>query len=139
MISAFNVIVVRTYIQTIPESLVESARIDGAEILKYLCELFFLCKPSLAVVGMFTIIYQWNSWFDTYLYARQQELSTLQYELQKLLAFHLAKHRTESYQSTAMRWHLICNASNLQAAITTIAMCRYFAYIHCRKDALLQD
>jgi len=46
-----------------------------------------LCKPTLAVVGLFVAVGSWNSWLDTLLYnSGDQSLSTLQYELQKLLA-----------------------------------------------------
>ena len=126
MISAFNVIVVRTYIQTIPESLVESARIDGAGDFKIFMRIIFpLAKPSLAVVGMFTIIYQWNSWFDTYLYApSKQELSTLQYELQKLLASSFSQstaQRATNPTAGEMASNLVTPVT-LQAAITIIAM-----------------
>lgn len=126
MISAFNIIVVRTYIQTIPESLVESARIDGAGDFKIFIRIIFpLAKPALAVVGMFTIIYQWNSWFDTYLYApSRQELSTLQYELQKLLASSFSQssaQRATSATAGEIASSLVTPVS-LQAAITIVAM-----------------
>mgnify|MGYP002724453465 CR=1 FL=1 len=126
MISAFNVIVVRTYIQTIPESLIESAKIDGAGDFKIFIRIIFpLAKPSLAVVGMFTIIYQWNSWFDTYLYApSRQELSTLQYELQKLLAssFSQSAAQQASSPTAGQVASSMVTPVSLQAAVTIIAM-----------------
>jgi putative aldouronate transport system permease protein len=46
-----------------------------------------LCIPTLATIALFVAVGSWNSWFDTFLYnSARQELSTLQYELQKLLA-----------------------------------------------------
>ncbi|MGN8768634.1 carbohydrate ABC transporter permease [Paenibacillus barengoltzii] len=88
MISAFNLIVIRTYIGTIPESLVESARIDGAGDFKIFWTIIFpLCKPVLATIALFVAVGAWNSWFDAFLYtSSRQELSTLQYELMKLLS-----------------------------------------------------
>ncbi|MDU2239274.1 MAG: carbohydrate ABC transporter permease [Paenibacillus sp.] len=88
MISAFNLIVIRTYIGTIPESLVESARIDGAGDFKIFWSIIFpLCKPVLATIALFVAVGAWNSWFDAFLYtSSRQELSTLQYELMKLLS-----------------------------------------------------
>lgn len=88
MISAFNLIVIRTYIGTIPESLVESARIDGAGDFKIFWTIIFpLCKPVLATIALFVAVGAWNSWFDAFLYtSSKQELSTLQYELMKLLS-----------------------------------------------------
>lgn len=88
MISAFNLIVIRTYIGTIPESLVESARIDGAGDFKIFWRIIFpLCKPVLATIALFVAVGAWNSWFDAFLYtSSKQELSTLQFELMKLLS-----------------------------------------------------
>lgn len=88
MLSAFNMIVIRTYIGTIPESLVESARIDGAGDFKIFIQIIFpLCKPVLATIALFVAVGAWNSWFDAFLYtSSRQELSTLQYELMKLLS-----------------------------------------------------
>ncbi|WP_178023858.1 carbohydrate ABC transporter permease [uncultured Paenibacillus sp.] len=88
MISAFNLIVIRTYIGTIPESLIESARIDGAGDFKIFWSIIFpLCKPVLATIALFVAVGAWNSWFDAFIYtSSRQELSTLQYELMKLLS-----------------------------------------------------
>ncbi|MEK5160845.1 carbohydrate ABC transporter permease [Paenibacillus sp. FSL R5-0527] len=88
MVSAFNLIVIRTYIGTIPESLIESARIDGAGEFKIFWRIIFpLCKPVLATIALFVAVGAWNSWFDAFLYtSSRQELSTLQYELMKLLS-----------------------------------------------------
>ena len=87
LISAFNVIIIRTYMGTIPASLQESARIDGANDLGIFFKIIFpLCMPVLATVALFIAVGQWNSWFDTYLYARSEKwLSTLQFELMKAL------------------------------------------------------
>ncbi|WP_338554655.1 carbohydrate ABC transporter permease [Paenibacillus sp. KS-LC4] len=88
MLSAFNMIVIRTYIGTLPESLVESARIDGAGDFKIFMQIIFpLCKPVLATIALFVAVGSWNAWFDAFLYtSSRQELSTLQYELMKLLS-----------------------------------------------------
>jgi len=87
LINAFNVIVIRAYIDTIPMSLQESAKIDGANDLSIFFRIIFpLCKPVLATIALFIAVGQWNSWFDTYLYTRAvKSLSTLQFELQKIL------------------------------------------------------
>ncbi|WP_307588561.1 carbohydrate ABC transporter permease [Paenibacillus wynnii] len=88
MLSAFNMIVIRTYIGTLPESLIESAKIDGAGDFKIFMRIIFpLCKPVLATIALFVAVGAWNSWFDAFLYtSSKQELSTLQYELMKLLS-----------------------------------------------------
>jgi len=87
LVSAFNMIVIRTYINTLPESLIESAKMDGAGDFRIFLQIVLpLCQPVLATVALFIAVYQWNSWFDTFLFASsEQKLSTLQYELMKLL------------------------------------------------------
>ncbi|EGD47828.1 binding-protein-dependent transport systems inner membrane component [Ruminiclostridium papyrosolvens DSM 2782] len=88
MIAAFNMIVIRTFILGIPESFVESARIDGAGDFRIFMQVIFpLCKPVLATIALFVAVGSWNTWFDTFLYcSSKQNLSTLQYELMKLLS-----------------------------------------------------
>jgi putative aldouronate transport system permease protein len=88
MISAFNLIVIRTYMRSIPDSITESARIDGAgEFRTWWSIIMPLCKSTLAVIALFVAVGSWNGWLDTLLYnSGKQWLSTLQYELQKLLS-----------------------------------------------------
>jgi putative aldouronate transport system permease protein len=87
LISAFNFIVIRTFIKTIPESLFESARIDGtSEFRIFLSFVLPLSKPVLATVALFVAVGAWNAWFDTLLYnSSKPELFTLQYQLMALL------------------------------------------------------
>lgn len=87
IIGVFNLIIIRSFIDGLPESILESARIDGAgDFTTFIKIVLPLCVPVLATVALFTAVYQWNSWFDVFLYnSSYQELSTLQYELQKIL------------------------------------------------------
>ena len=88
MISAFNMLVMRTYMEGIPESLEESAQLDGAGYWTIFKDIISpLCKPMYATVALFIAVWQWNSWFDAMLYNRMKtEYTTLQYELMKLLS-----------------------------------------------------
>ncbi len=88
MISAFNMIVIRTYMNGLPDSLVESAQVDGAGHFRIFVRIILpLCKPVLATVALFIAVGQWNSWFDVMLYnSGRADLTTLQYELMKLLS-----------------------------------------------------
>lgn len=88
MVSAFNMIVIRTFMNGIPDSLVESAQVDGAGHFTIFMRIILpLCKPVLATVALFIAVGQWNSWFDAMLYNRtSSNLTTLQYELMKLLS-----------------------------------------------------
>ena len=87
LISAFNVIVLRAFIDGIPNALYESAEIDGANDWTIFYKIVLpLSLPVIATVALFIAVGQWNSWFDTYIYARGNDsLTTLQYELMKII------------------------------------------------------
>ncbi len=87
-VSAFNMIVIRTYMNGLSDSLVESAQVDGAGHFKIFIRIILpLCKPVLATVALFIAVGQWNAWFDVMLYnSGRPDLTTLQYELMKLLS-----------------------------------------------------
>ena len=87
LISAFNVIVMRSFMDGLPEALYESAKIDGANDWTTFYKIVMpLCLPVVATISLFIDVGQWNSWFDTYLYARgNNSMTTLQYELMKII------------------------------------------------------
>ena len=88
-ISCYNMLVIRTYMNnSIPNSLVESAQIDGAGYTTIFVKIISpLCKPVYATVALFCAVGQWNSWFDAMLYnPMSDKYTTLQYELMKLLS-----------------------------------------------------
>ena len=106
LVSAWNIMVIRSFItSSIPDSLVESARIDGASEYRILFGIVFpLSLPVIATIVLFVAVGQWNSWFDVNLYNRSvQSLSTLQFELQKVLqSTQTAKSETAAYLAGAM-------------------------------------
>jgi len=103
LIGVFNLIVIRSFIESLPANLLESAKIDGAgEFRTFFHIVLPLCTPVLATVSLFTGVWQWNSWFDVFLYNSSKEnLSTLQYELQKVLQFSSASIQRVDFQAAA--------------------------------------
>jgi len=87
LVAAFNLLVIRTYINGLSESFIESARLEGAnDFTIFLKVILPLCRPVLATVALFIAVWQWNFWFDTFLYNSSNiKLSTLQYELMKAI------------------------------------------------------
>jgi len=87
LISAFNFIVIRTYMANLPESIIESARIDGCgDFIIFLRIILPLCLPVLATIALFIAVGAWNSWFDTMIYnSGRVNLHTLQYKLMEYL------------------------------------------------------
>jgi putative aldouronate transport system permease protein len=127
MIGTFNVIVIRTYIKSLPDSMIEAAKIDGAGDFRVFVQVIFpLCKPVLAVVGLFVAVGSWNTWFDTFLYASsKQNLSTLQYELMKILSSSMQTGTSAAaeYSKAAGGANAVDTVSpeSIRAAITMVA------------------
>jgi putative aldouronate transport system permease protein len=86
LISTFFVILVKTYIESLPKSLEESAMIDGATTMQIFMNVILpLCKPILATITVFSIVGNWNAYMDNYLYVNKPSLNTLQLILYKYM------------------------------------------------------
>jgi len=82
LISPFYIILIRTFFQTVPHSLIESAMLDGASEIKiYVRIIIPLSAPILATVALFTSLGYWNDWFNSLLFISKSELYPLQYLL----------------------------------------------------------
>lgn len=85
-ISTYNVFVMRNFIQSLPESLSESARIDGANEFTILWRIIVpLSKPAMAVLGLMYGVAHWNSWFNCIIYISTTDKYTLQPVLRQIL------------------------------------------------------
>jgi len=85
-VSTFNMIVLRTAMQTIPDSLEESAKLDGANHFRILFQIIVpLVKPTLAVLVLFYGVGHWNSWFSAMIYIQDRQLFPLQLILREIL------------------------------------------------------
>ena len=86
LVSAYNLIIIRTNYKSLPEELIEAAKMDGATEL-YICFKIVmpLCKPVLASVGFLFFVAKWNDWNTALLYITDPKLYSLQYLLQKIL------------------------------------------------------
>ncbi|MBP1966135.1 carbohydrate ABC transporter permease [Paenibacillus aceris] len=125
MVSAFNLIVIRTYIRTLPSGLVESAKIDGAGDFTIFVRIILpLCTPVLATIALFIAVGSWNSWFDTFLYASSDlKLSTLQYEMMKLLGSTMNSNNDPGLLAGANtnQTKAMVTPASIRAAITIVA------------------
>lgn len=84
--NAFNIIIMRTSMAEIPESLEEAARIDGAGSLTVLLKVFIpLSKATIAVIILFSAVAQWNSWFNASMFLQDRSLYPLQLILRDIL------------------------------------------------------
>ena len=84
--NAFHIIVIRSFFQGLPPSLVESAKIDGASELKVFYKIVIpLSKPVIATVSLLNLLARWNDWNTALIYIRSKELYSLKYLLQQIL------------------------------------------------------
>ena len=124
MLSVYNVIVIKAFIQSLPESLTEAAIVDGAGHFRCFWNVVLpCCKPVLATVALWCAVGAWNSWFDTFLYASGADhLTTLQYEMMKLLASSMQTGRDTSsiYGNNSEQANIITPVS-IRAAVTIVA------------------
>lgn len=82
IVQPFNIILVKTFVESIPASLQEAAEIDGAGIITVFRKIILpTCKPILATIAIYSAVGQWNSFYDTLIYITEQKLYSLQYLL----------------------------------------------------------
>lgn len=82
IVQPFNVIMVKTFIESIPTSLQEAAEVDGAGVLTVFFKVILpTCTPILATIAIWAAVGQWNSFQDTLIYITDQKLFSLQYLL----------------------------------------------------------
>lgn len=117
LIWVYNVILMRSFIEGLPIALQEAAKLDGAnDFTIWLKVILPLCTPSIATVALFLAVGQWNSFMDTYLYAR--DLPTLQYVLYEIMeqaTIQIDPHAAASQLSNAV------SPMSVRMAITIVA------------------
>lgn len=124
MLGAFNMLVMRTYMLGISDSLEESAQLDGAGYMTIFIKIISpLCKPVYATVALFIAVGQWNSWFDAMLYNRMSDqYTTMQYELMKLLSSVTNQGATAETMRNAVEAAGAVTPTSIRAAATIITI-----------------
>ncbi len=93
-VSAYNVLLIKTFVEQLPREMEESATIDGAGTMKIFLRIILpLSLPIAATISIFVSVGQWNAWFDNHIFnTNRPDLTTLQYLLYNYLkqAEHLA-------------------------------------------------
>ncbi len=85
-ISTYNMIIVRTYMKTIPEDVIESVRIDGGNELQIFYKIILpLSKPVLATIGLFYAIGHWNSYFNAMIFLKTNIKFPVQLVLKEMI------------------------------------------------------
>lgn len=86
LVAAWDIFIMRTFFQGLPDGLVEAAKIDGASEVRIFFQMILpLSTPVLASLGFMYMIGKWNDWNTSMLYIQKNELFSLQYLLQRIL------------------------------------------------------
>ncbi len=82
LFSVYNLLIMKSYISAVPESLIDAAKIDGCGEVRILFQVIMpLIKPALATVGLFIALAYWNDWYNAMLYIKDDFKYPLQYFL----------------------------------------------------------
>ena len=112
-VSAFGIFLMRQYMKTIPDDLLDAARVDGAAEFRIFWQIVMpLCRPALAALGIFTFTYQWDDFFWPLVIISSEELRTLPLGL----ALFVTRNRTA--------WDLLMAGS----VITTVPVLLVFLF-----------
>lgn len=120
LFSAYYLILISSFIDGLPDSLAESARLDGAsELTIYFRVILPLCKPVIAAIAVMLAVTHWNSWFDVMLYNSSGKWDTLQVYLRKIL---LESEQASRLLSEQKQFAFMKNltTSSIRAATTMI-------------------
>ena len=117
LVIAYYVILIKTYIESLPRELEESALIDGAGIFtRYLRIVMPLSKPIIATIAVYAVVGQWNAWTDNYFLISDARLQTLQMILYNYLN---QANRFQQMSSSAMD----ASAAASMITPTSVKMC----------------
>lgn len=119
LIGAFNVIIMKSFFQNMPEELREAAVMDGCGNIRYLVRIVLpLSGAVLATIGLFYAVGHWNSYFGAVLFIDKPELATLQVKLRNILLLSQMDTSLETMQ-TQDNLHVV--AESLKAAVIVFA------------------
>lgn len=87
LFSVFNILILRNFMNSVPYSLIESSKIDGANDFTIFMKIALpLSKPALASIGLFIVLIYWNDWWTAMMFVEEKTLYPLQYVLYLILS-----------------------------------------------------
>ncbi len=117
--SAWNILLMRNYMVSVPDGVVESAKIDGASELRIFFRIVIpMSTPAIATIGLMFLLQYWNDWYLPMLYIEDSNLVNLQYLLQKML-----KNMDFLNSAEAISYGLVNGSTEIPTAGARMAMC----------------
>ncbi|MDF2647647.1 MAG: binding-protein-dependent transport system inner rane component [Paenibacillus sp.] len=121
LINPFNMFLLRNFFKQIPDSLAESAKIDGANDIYILYKIILpLAKPALATIGLFYGLGFWNEWFTATLYIDNKDLYSLQYLIMKVLREVDFMNQMNEMQGVMANYVVPTNTARMATAVVTV-------------------
>lgn len=128
LINAFNMIIMRNYLMTIPKSIEESARIDGAGNFTILIKIIIpIAKPIIATIALWTAVGHWNAWFDSMIYIQDSAKQVLQIVIRRIVL----QGTVRELQDMTVK-ETIVNTEGLKAAtiiVTTLPIIMVYPFL----------
>ena len=111
LFNVYNLLIMKSYITALPDSLIDAAKIDGCGEVRTLFQIVMpLIKPALATVGLFIALAYWNDWYNAMLYINTEDKYPLQYFLNQQV------NNIEAYKK------LIANSAVSSAVVTAVSL-----------------
>lgn len=121
LVNPFNMFLLRNFFKQIPDSLAESAKIDGANDIYILFKIILpLAKPALATIGLFYGLGFWNEWFTATLYINDKDLYSLQYLIMKVLREVEFMYQMDYMQGVIVDYVAPNNTVKMATAVVTV-------------------
>ena len=141
IVQPFNIIMAKTYVESIPPALQEAAEIDGAGTMTVFAKVILpTCKPIMATIAIWSAVGQWNSFQDTLIYITDQKLYSLQYLLYTYLnqASSLATMVQQSGGNVSAVANLATQQTptSIRMTISVIVVLRFCSYIRFSRNPL---
>ncbi len=134
MVSVFNMLIIKNYFETLPDSLEEAARIDGANNLRVLAQIILpVSLPMLATISLFYAVGYWNEYFNARLYISDPKVKPLQLYLYELITQSLrAVEEGIDAQSTAVEDRMNVTPDSVRSAailLSTVPILLVYPYL----------
>lgn len=122
LISVWNMIIMKTFFMSFPQSVEEAAKIDGCSDFKTFFRIVLpLSKPVVATIALFNAVGQWNSWFDAYLYVNDSKLMPLQTILMRIINQNSAAVELSKLMSNEFAQSMKVSAESIKYATMMVA------------------
>jgi ABC-type sugar transport system, permease component len=128
LVTAYNFVIVRNYMQSIPNSMEESAKIDGANDIVVLFRIILpVCKPIIATIALWVAVSHWNAWFDSMIYITKASGQVVQLVMRRIVLE--GSDQLTAMMAETQRQGIVIAPEGLKAAtimVTTIPiLCAY--------------